>query len=207
MKADALYLHGFPILFVACGLQRVALQANKYGRFRITPVTRTGEESQGYHVTPPSNPINTASYPKCGGASSTISSGYSGRMTDRLSLTPPPTARALLSSIRVLDQLQVIRTKSIFHYQHRKNDRRMSGWRLVRSTGASVTIPSASLASGRHLTIISGRESENAAFHQNSCTTARTPRLPESKSEVYAASRENHYPHGQQRKNGRHSSY
>ncbi len=30
----------------------------------ITPVTRSGEQQQGYHVTPPANPLDPSAYPK-----------------------------------------------------------------------------------------------------------------------------------------------
>ena len=65
MRADALFVITMLFfLFVAWvatgGPSRPIATAGPY----ITPVSRTGEESQGYRVSAPTNPINGASYPK-----------------------------------------------------------------------------------------------------------------------------------------------
>lgn len=65
MKADALFVFmAFFFLFIAWvvtgGPSRSASTAGPF----ITPVTRSGEESQGYRITAPTNPVNTNSYPR-----------------------------------------------------------------------------------------------------------------------------------------------
>lgn len=72
MKADGLFIITCIVfLFVAWvatgGPSRSISQSGPF----ITPVTRTGEESQGYRYIVPANPIDTSSYPRqVGGASS-----------------------------------------------------------------------------------------------------------------------------------------
>jgi hypothetical protein len=81
MRADGLFvITAIFFIFAAWvatgGPTRPISQAGPY----ITPVTRSGEESQGYRYIVPTNPINTSSYPKqvAGGAGENISSGANG---------------------------------------------------------------------------------------------------------------------------------
>jgi len=65
MKADGLFifmclLFLFAAWFVTGGPLRPIATAGPY----ITPVARPGEESQGYRITAPANPVNPATYPK-----------------------------------------------------------------------------------------------------------------------------------------------
>ena len=65
MKADALFVIAcFIMIYVAWvvtgGPTRPISTAGPY----ITPVTRSGEESQGYRVTPPVNPLDANAYPR-----------------------------------------------------------------------------------------------------------------------------------------------
>lgn len=74
MKADAvLVLACLLMIYVAWvvtgGPTRPISTAGPY----ITPVTRPGEESQGYRVTPPVNPLEPGAYPRqVGGAPAVI---------------------------------------------------------------------------------------------------------------------------------------
>ena len=68
MKADVFLVIGvLLVIYIAWvstgGPRREASKAGPY----ITPVARTGEESQGYRVTPPQNPLNPGAYPRNGG--------------------------------------------------------------------------------------------------------------------------------------------
>lgn len=75
MKADVfLVLACFLVIYLAWvvtgGPNRPISKAGPY----ITPVTRSGEESQGYRVTPPTNPLSPGAYPRqVGGATQVIS--------------------------------------------------------------------------------------------------------------------------------------
>ncbi|MEK7602552.1 MAG: hypothetical protein AAB472_03640 [Patescibacteria group bacterium] len=81
MKTDALFvvmciLFLFAAWVATGGPTRPVSTAGPY----ITPVTRSGEESQGYRISAPTNPINAASYPKqvggAGGAPTPIVDPY-----------------------------------------------------------------------------------------------------------------------------------
>ena len=75
MKADALFVIACLFMVylawvITGGPNRPISKAGPY----ITPVTRPGEESQGYRVTPPVNPLDENAYPRqVGGASAVIS--------------------------------------------------------------------------------------------------------------------------------------
>lgn len=75
MKADALLVIACLVMIyvawiVTGGPSRPISQAGPF----ITPITRPGEESQGYRVTPPTNPLSPESYPRqVGGGTQTIS--------------------------------------------------------------------------------------------------------------------------------------
>lgn len=74
MKADVfLVLASILFIYVAWivtgGPNHPISKAGPY----ITPITRSGEESQGYRVTPPANPLNKDAYPRqVGGATEVI---------------------------------------------------------------------------------------------------------------------------------------
>lgn len=75
MKADALFVIAclfmiYVAWIVTGGPTRPISKTGPY----ITPITRSGEESQGYRVTPPTNPLSPESYPRqVGGATEVIS--------------------------------------------------------------------------------------------------------------------------------------
>ncbi len=76
MKADALLVIACLVMIyvawiVTGGPTRPISHAGPY----ITPITRQGEESQGYRVTPPTNPLNAESYPRQVGGAPEIISG------------------------------------------------------------------------------------------------------------------------------------
>ena len=76
MKADALLVIAcLVMIYVAWiatgGPSRPISKAGPY----ITPITRTGERSQGYRVTPPTNPLNPESYPRQVGGATEIITG------------------------------------------------------------------------------------------------------------------------------------
>lgn len=76
MKADALLVIACLVMIyvawiVTGGPSRPISKAGPY----ITPITRSGEESQGYRVTPPTNPLNAESYPRQVGGATEIISG------------------------------------------------------------------------------------------------------------------------------------
>lgn len=90
MKADALLvIVCLVMIYVAWiatgGPSRPISKAGPY----ITPVTRSGEESQGYRITPPTNPLNPESYPRQVGGATEIITGpvQSGRTTSESSGT------------------------------------------------------------------------------------------------------------------------
>jgi hypothetical protein len=93
MKTDGLFvimcLVFIFIAWVATG--GPSRQISTAGPF-ITPVTRSGEESQGYKLMAPTNPIDTTSYPRqvSGHATSTFTP-----TTDpyQRNIDPPPTVR------------------------------------------------------------------------------------------------------------------
>ena len=76
MKADALFVIACLFMIylawiVTGGPSRPISKAGPY----ITPVTRPGEESQGYRVTPPTNPLDPESYPRQVGGRTEIITG------------------------------------------------------------------------------------------------------------------------------------
>jgi hypothetical protein len=76
MKADALLVIACLVMIyvawiVTGGPSRPISKAGPY----ITPITRSGEQSQGYRVTPPTNPLNPESYPRQVGGETPVITG------------------------------------------------------------------------------------------------------------------------------------
>jgi len=170
MKADGLFvIMAIVLIFLAWvstgGPSRPISQAGPF----ITPVTRPGEESQGYRALVPANPLDTSSYPRQipGGSGETISNGPdnftrgsngSSIYIDR-SLAGPTSGNPNQEYVSIVNGsgAPVL----------------LSGWRLVsRATGASVIIPNATIPANGTLTVVSGRESANQAYHQNLCESS-----------------------------------
>lgn len=187
MKADGLFvITAIVFIFLAWvatgGPSRPISTAGPY----ITPVSRPGEESQGYRLLAPTNPIDPSSYPKqIGGITPTIAPGPD-LYTRTVSGSSPYASSVYIerSSLGAIagnpnqEYVSLVNTggQSIT----------ISGWKLAsKSTGAYAYIgggaeayragsvnPSSDIAlkPGDKAIVLSGRSPVGTSFRENVCT-------------------------------------
>ncbi len=152
----------------------------------ITPVTRPGEESQGYRLLAPANPIDTSSYPKqIAGGSATISSGK-----DLYARNAGTNASAYRSVYLERSTVGPASDNPNEEYVSIVNSGdsavTITGWRLTSSaTGESAVIPSGTelfhsgmvnvetrtaLKPGDKAIVVTGRSPVGESFRENMCT-------------------------------------
>jgi hypothetical protein len=188
MKADALLvIIVIVFIFVAWVATGGPTHPISQAGLFITPVTRTGEESQGYQLLAPANPIDTSSYPKqIPGGGTTISSGgdfytrgtsknastYGGQVYLEHSILGPSSGNPNQEYVSVINGSASTVT--------------ITGWRLEsKATGGSGIIPagtalyrsgtvntekSIALAPGDKAIVGSGRSPVGEAFRENMCS-------------------------------------
>ncbi|MGE5540857.1 MAG: lamin tail domain-containing protein [Bacillota bacterium] len=187
MKADGLFIiTAIIFIFVAWvatgGPSRPVSTAGPY----ITPVTRPGEESQGYRLLAPTNPIDVGSYPRqIGGAVPTITRG------------PDPYTRTISGSSAYSSSIYLERStvgpasgnpnqEYVSIMNTGSQSVAISGWHLAsKSTGASAYIgggtetyrsgsvnvsSTITLKPGDKAIVLSGRSPVGASFRENICT-------------------------------------
>ncbi|MDB5195165.1 MAG: hypothetical protein JWO84_349 [Parcubacteria group bacterium] len=158
----------------------------------ITPVTRPGEESQGYRTIIPANPIDTSSYPKqIAGGGTTISSGKDFYMRTVPQAGSPYADRVYLERSTV----GVISGNPNQEYVTIDNSGTttvtLSGWRLAsKATGDAVTIANTVLGAGQNITIVSGRAEAGQLLSTGVCTGGASCIFLNRNLEMYAPSGE-----------------
>lgn len=189
MKADALFVLSMLLfVFVAWiatgGPSRPIATAGPW----ITPVTRSGEESQGYRTLAPSNPINVGSYPRqvsTGGGTTTISSGPSKYVRGTTANSPVYLEHSIVGPAHGNPNQEYISivntgTESVT----------LTGWRITsKATGATVIIPTLSVKAKGRATVVSGRSASNQ-LGPGVCGTGVNCVFLNRNLEVYASSRE-----------------
>jgi hypothetical protein len=154
----------------------------------ITPVTRSGEESQGYRLIAPANPIDTNSYPKqVAGGGTTISSGADLYTRNGSSSTSP----VYLDRSTIGPGSGNPNQEYVTVVNGGTSTVTLSGWQLVsKATGSSIIIPSFVLASGKKETIVSGRQAADQLLKTGICTGSSECIFLNRNLELYASSRE-----------------
>jgi hypothetical protein len=193
MKPDGLFvITCIFFIFVAWvatgGPSRPISQAGLF----ITPVTRPGEESQGYRTLVPANPIDTSSYPRqVPGGGTTISSGadlYSRNTTandssfrDQIYLVHSSIGPAASNPNQEYITIENDGTTTVT----------LNGWRVASAaTGSAVTVPNIVLAAGQKMTIVSGRSGANQLADFGICTGNSDCIFLNRNLELFASSRE-----------------
>jgi hypothetical protein len=189
MKADGLFvIICIVFIFVAWvatgGPSRPISQAGLF----ITPVTRPGEESQGYRYIVPANPIDTSSYPKqVAGGGTTISGGTDLYTRDGSSSSNP----VYLDHSTIGPASGNPNQEYVTVVNGGTSAATLSGWQLVsRATASAVTIPTTILAPGQSVTIVSGRSAANQLVSSGNCTGNSTCVFLNRNLELYAVSQE-----------------
>ncbi len=193
MKADGLFvIMAIVFIFIAWvatgGPTRPIATAGPF----ITPVTRPGEESQGYRFLVPTNPIDTSSYPKqIPGSGSTISGGkdlYTRSDAGKTSASSDTTylERSTLGPASGNPNQEYVR---IVHSGGAPLS--ISGWRLrSKATGESVTIPQITLSKEQTLVVVSGRAEAGQLQTTTICAAGAVCVFLNRNLEVYALTRE-----------------
>ncbi len=184
MKADGLFvITAIIFIFVAwVATGGPTRPIARQGPF-ITPVTRSGEESQGYRGLAPTNPINSGSYPRqIGGATATISKGdaYT-RTSDSSSGSSVYIERSSVGPHTTDPNREYI---SIVNSGFATTT--AAGWTLTsKSSGASATIPPFTLLPRAKITIVTGTASQNGV-----CSVGASCISLGQSQELYASSTE-----------------
>lgn len=174
MKVDALFVIMCIVFIFAAwvatgGPSRPIATAGPF----ITPVTRPGEESQGYRTIVPANPLDTSSYPKqIAGKPAVIASGPDLYQRD----TTSTGSVAIYLEHSTIGPAQGNPNQEYITLVNRgTTDVDISDWRIKSSaTGASVAGGLHRLRAGDTLHVVSGRESANPDFFIQLCDRART---------------------------------
>lgn len=176
MKADGLFvITAIAFIFIAWVATGGPTRPISSAGLFITPVTRPGEESQGYHLLAPTNPIDTSSYPKqIGGASSETATGtstlnlwYTRGDTDSSGIALEHSVVGPASSNPNQEYVTIVNTGS--------KDTTLARWSLAsRSNGSAIQIPYIVLPAGGKLIIVTGRQASSPAFYQNLCSSQGT---------------------------------
>lgn len=173
MKADGLFvIMAIVFIFIAWvatgGPTRAISQSGPY----ITPVTRPGEESQGYRYIVPANPIDPSSYPKqIAGSDTSISSG-----ADSYTRSQPANKSSYADSVYFeRSTLGPVSGNPNQEYMSIRNSGTvavaLNGWRITSTaTGATMTIPSVTLLADQTLIIVSGRVEAGGLRNSGVCT-------------------------------------
>ncbi len=173
MKADALFVI-MAIVFIFAAWVATggpSRPISTTGPF-ITPVTRPGEESQGYRYIVPTNPINTTSYPKqIGGAPSVISQGNPNAYTRNTDGAISSSEGSVALEHSTLGPASDNPNQEYVTVVNRGTaDARIEGWYVESDrTGASIPLQRYTLPGGQKLHVVSGRGSENSSFYRNLC--------------------------------------
>ncbi len=187
MKVDGLFLlvcliFLFVAWFATGGPSRPIASAGPW----ITPLTRSGEESQGYRTVAPANPVNRDAYPRVpSGSPSTISSGETNTRSGSGSVYIDRSMYGPASGNPNSEYVALVNASS--------SAVSVSGWRLSsKATGASITIPATSpIVSNGRTAIVSGRKSANDAYKDGSCAQSASACVYLDRNlEMYAASKE-----------------
>ena len=198
MRADALFVITMVFfLFVAWvatgGPTRPIATAGPY----ITPVSRTGEESQGYRVAAPANPINGSTYPKQVNGAATPSP-YKDNYYSYERTGTPSTGGSSGATTQTGARTISIDRSSVGPASSNPNQEyvglsasgpgtvSLTGYRLVSSkTHGTATIQGGSevaragsinpnnaviLRPGDHVVVITGSSPIGTSFRENSCT-------------------------------------
>lgn len=172
MKVDALFvIMCIVFIFIAWvatgGPTRPIATAGPY----ITPVTRQGEESQGYRTIVPANPIDISSYPKqIPGKPSTISSGPDPFQRD----TSTNGADVYLEHSSLGPAAPNPNQEYITLVNRGTTDVDVRNWRIKSSaTGESILAGLHRFPAGNTLHIVTGREAANYEFFSQLCDRAR----------------------------------
>jgi hypothetical protein len=174
MKVDALFVI-ICIVFVFAawvatgGPSRPIATAGPF----ITPVTRPGEESQGYRYIVPANPIDTSSYPKqIAGKPATIASGPDPYQRDTSSVS----GNAIYLEHSTVGPAASNPNQEYVTIVNRGNtDVDMRDWKIESTaTHDSVYAGLHRFPSGHTLHIMSGREVANQGFFAQLCNQPLT---------------------------------
>ena len=169
MKVDALFVIMCIVFIFAAwvatgGPSRPIATAGPF----ITPITRSGEVSQGYRTIVPVNPLNTGSYPRqIGGKPATIASGPDRSQRDTTSSTG---GREIYIDRMTLGPAQSNPNQEYVTLVNRgTTEVDIRDWRIESSaTGESVGVLQR-LGAGDTLHVVSGRESAHSTFFTQRC--------------------------------------
>lgn len=186
MKTDGLFvIMCIVFIFVAWvasgGPTRPISQAGPF----ITPVTRSGEESQGYRQLAPTNPINTSSYPKqIGGTTTRISSGKDLYARGAGSTGTVYLEHSTFGAAEQNPNQEYIRVVNVGSASIS-----LANWRVASAaTGASAFFPAAIVPAGGAVAVITGRQNE--AYTQGLCSSSTTCLFLNRNLELYASAHE-----------------
>lgn len=192
MKADGLFvIMAVVFIFIAWvatgGPTRPIAQSGPF----ITPVGRSGEESQGYRSIVPANPINIYSYPKqVGGSSSSTISGGTDRWTR-------PVDNGTGSVYLERSSIGPYASDPNLEYVTLINDGAASvsvgSWRVaVRSSASTAFIPpGVSVPPGGKAVLVTGHASYGDPLYQSLCSYGSAVCVSLNRtSELYASSGE-----------------
>jgi hypothetical protein len=189
MKADGLFvIMAIVFIFVAWVATGGPTRPISSAGLFITPVTRSGEESQGYRYIVPTNPIDTSSYPTQIAGNKPVSTG-----TYAYSRTGDTSALYIERSVTGPSSFNP-NQEYISLVNGSASDVTIRGWSLAsRATGTVIMVPpygdSLVLHPGEKVIVLSGRQS--GGVPQDLCTSSMNHCVFLNRNlEAWAASRE-----------------